>query len=317
GVGAQPFTPTQLDSSEVIRPAPQHADTVVTRAPANPPVLVPPDTVVQKPVPPFVPAQPETPLDRSSWILWTPRVSRLAIPRFLAGDAPFSPGEGWQLKYPLDARTVQLSVDPERGVVSASLTAADVPLGEAREVPLDAYARELTGLSLRREWVTQSMARINHVPAEAEAQGKKGPLEFTLPVQMPKLATSILGRGAPSLNVSGSERISVSGTSQWDNSTSSNGVKRSLFPQLDMRQDLNIALNGSLGDKVHVDVAQNSANTLPLAKPIGPRSQGYDDEILKQLDLGNTNLELPGTQYVSYSGRNEGLFGVKAAAKIG
>jgi len=170
----------------VVRPAPQHADTVVTRAPANPPLLmVPPDTTLQKPTPPFVPAQPEAPLDRSSWILWTPRVSRLAIPRFLAGDAPFAPMEGWQLKYPLDARTVQLSVDPERGVVRTSLSAADVPLGEAREVPLDAYARELTGQSLRREWVTQSMARINHVPAEAEAQGKKGPLEFTLPVQMP------------------------------------------------------------------------------------------------------------------------------------
>ena len=64
GVGAQPFSPGQMDSSEVIRPAPQRADTVVTRAPANPPVLVPPDTVVQKPVPPFVPAKPEAPLDR-------------------------------------------------------------------------------------------------------------------------------------------------------------------------------------------------------------------------------------------------------------
>src|SRR4029079_8218527 len=180
GVGAQPFTPTQLDSSEVIRPAPQHADTVVTRAPANPPVLVPPDTVVQKPVPPFVPAQPETPLDRSSWILWTPRVSRLAIPRFLAGDAPFSPGEGWQLKYPLDARTVQLSVDPERGVVRTSLTAADVPLGQASEVPLTDYARALPGSSLRREWVSQSLARINHVPEETANQAKKGGLTYEL-----------------------------------------------------------------------------------------------------------------------------------------
>jgi cell surface protein SprA len=191
--------------------------------------------------------------------------------------------------------------------VRTSLTAADVALGEAREVPLGDYARELTGQSLRREWVTQSIARINHVPTTADAQTKKGPLEFTLPVQMPNIATSILGKGAPSLNVSGSERISISGTSQWDNSTTSNGVKRSLFPSLDMRQDLNIALNGSLGDKVHVDVAQNSANTLPLANRIGLRYQGYDDEIVKNLDLGNTNLELPGTQYVSYSGRNEDL----------
>ncbi|MGH7741856.1 MAG: cell surface protein SprA, partial [Candidatus Eiseniibacteriota bacterium] len=32
---------------------------------------------------------------------------------------------------------------------------------------------------------------------------------------------------------------------------------------------------------------------------------------------GNTNLSLPGTQYVSYSGMNEGLFGLKASARTG
>jgi hypothetical protein len=84
-----------------------------------------------------------------------------------------------------------------------------------------------------------------------------------------------------------------------------------------MKQDLDIRLDGSLGDKVRVDVAQNSATTVPLANRIGIRYTGYDDEVLKNLDLGNTNLSLPGTQYVSYSGRNEGLFGVKAAARVG
>jgi hypothetical protein len=324
-VRAQPLPATRPDSSEVIHQAPVTADTVVTQAPARPPVLVPtppppavPDSVPpRREGPPFMPSRLLKPLDRSSWITWTPRLSKLAIPRFIVGDTPFAPGEGWQLKYPLDARSVQLSVDPERGVVRTTYSAADVALGEAREVPLDQYARELSGLSLRREWVTQSSARINHVPELAASQGKSGPLNFRLPVTMPKAVKSILGNGVPSLNVSGSERISISGTSQWDNSSSASGIKRSLFPQLDMRQDLNIALNGSLGDKVHVDVAQNSANTLPLANRIGLRYQGYDDEILKNLDLGNTNLELPGTQYVSYSGRNEGLFGVKAAGKIG
>jgi hypothetical protein len=267
---------------------------------------------------PFAVRPARAPLDRSSWITWTPRVSRLAIPRFQAGDAPFAPAEGWQLKYPLDARTVQLSVDPEKGVVRTALTAGDVALGEPREVSFEDYARELTTLNLRRRWITESMARIDKKSVEAEIQGKDGPLTFRFPMgAMPKTLTSFLGKGGPTLNVSGSERISISGTSQWDNSQSGTGVKRSLFPQLDMRQDLNIALNGSLGDKVHVDVAQNSANTLPLANRIGIRYGGYEDEILKTLDLGTTNLELPGTQYVSYSGRNEGLFGVKAAARVG
>ncbi|MEP7027273.1 MAG: hypothetical protein ABI960_01635 [Candidatus Eisenbacteria bacterium] len=293
-------------------------------APAPPPapvpsVAAPVDTLGLRlrAIPPFVPGFEPPRLDRTSWITWTPRVSRLAIPRFLVGELPFEPAEPWQLRYQLDARTVQLTVDPEKGTVKTALTAADVPLSEAREIPFEDYARELTTLNLRRTWISESAARIDRKPTQIGLQGKRGPFEFRLPVDLPKGLEGVFGRGGPTLNVSGSERISISGTSQWDNRISGSGIKRSLFPQLDMRQDLNIALNGSLGDKVHVDVAQNSANTLPLANRIGIRYGGYEDEILKSLDLGNTNLALPGTQYVSYSGRNEGLFGVKAAARVG
>ncbi|MEO6463405.1 MAG: hypothetical protein ABIP29_10050, partial [Candidatus Eisenbacteria bacterium] len=256
-------------------------------------------------------------VDRSAWITWTPRVSKLALPMDMLRNGPFTPDEPWQLRYPLDARSVRVAVDPVKGTISQSLSAADIDLARSREVPLEEYARDLTARNLRREWVEQSRTRIDRVPPTFDRGQGPGKLSFTLPVALPKVAQSILGRGGPSLNVSGSERISIAGTSNWDNLTSGTGVKRSLFPSLDMKQDLDIRLDGSLGDKVRVDVAQNSATTVPLANRIGIRYTGYEDEILKNLDLGNTNLSLPGTQYVSYSGRNEGLFGVKAAARIG
>ncbi len=235
----------------------------------------------------------------------------------LLRNGPFTPDEPWQLRYPLDARSVRVAVDPVKGTITQSLSAADVDLVRAREVPLEDYARDLTARNLRRAWVEQSRSRIDHIPATLDPGQKGGLLRFKLPLALPKPVLSVLGRGGPSLNVSGSERISIAGTSNWDNLTSGTGVKRSLFPSLDMKQDLDIRLDGSLGDKVRVDVAQNSATTVPLANRIGIRYTGYEDEILKNLDLGNTNLTLPGTQYVSYSGRNEGLFGVKAAARIG
>lgn len=257
------------------------------------------------------------PVDRSAWITWTPRVSKLALPMDLIRDGLFTPDEPWQLRYPLDARSVRVAVDPVKGTITQSLTAADVDLDRVREVPLEEYAKDLTAQNLRRVWVEESSRRIDNIPVALEREQNRGPLSIALPFVMPKAAQSILGRGGPSLNVSGSERISIAGTSNWDNRISGSGVKRSLFPSLDMQQDLDIRLDGSLGDKVRVDVAQNSANTVPLANRIGIRYQGYEDEILKNLDLGNTNLSLPGTQYVSYSGRNEGLFGVKAAARVG
>jgi hypothetical protein len=201
--------------------------------------------------------------------------------------------------------------------VKTSLEAADVPLAPEREVAFEDYVKDLTAQSFRRTWVSESRRRIANKPTNVDAGTPTG-LKFAVPVALPRAAESILGRGGPSLSVSGSERISIAGTSNWNNHGSSGiGVRNSLFPQLDMRQDLDISLNGSLGDKVNVDVAQNSANTVPLSNRIGIRYKGYDDEILTNLDLGNTNLSLPGTQYVSYSGRNEGLFGAKAAARLG
>ena len=84
-----------------------------------------------------------------------------------------------------------------------------------------------------------------------------------------------------------------------------------------MQQDLDIRLEGQLSDRVKVNLLQNSANQVPLANRIAINYKGDEDDIVQALDLGNTSLALPGTQYVSYSGRNEGLFGVKLATRFG
>src|SRR5262249_13196522 len=95
------------------------------------------------------------------------------------------------------------------------------------------------------------------------------------------------------------------------------GQKESLFPSLDMEQDLDIRLEGQLSDRVKVNLLQNSATQIPLANKIAINYRGDEDDLVQSLDLGNTNLTLPGTQYVSYSGRNEGLFGMKATTRTG
>ena len=84
-----------------------------------------------------------------------------------------------------------------------------------------------------------------------------------------------------------------------------------------MQQDLDIRLEGQLSDRIKVNLLQNSANQIPLANRIAINYRGDEDDLVQALDLGNTSLTLPGTQYVSYSGRNEGLFGVKTALRYG
>src|SRR5439155_6358571 len=86
---------------------------------------------------------------------------------------------------------------------------------------------------------------------------------------------------------------------------------------LDMQKDLNLQHEGQPSDRVKVNLLQNSAVQIPLANKIAINYHGGEDDLVQELDLGNTNLVLPGTQYVSYSGRNEGLFGMKATTRLG
>lgn len=250
------------------------------------------------------------------YLSWTPWVSAFSLPgyfldnRLFALDYPTG-----ALQFPLDARTLQVRVDAQKGSISTGLSAADVDLGPERTESFDEYARRLTSTNLRRQWISTSRQRINQQPAD-NTPTRTG-FSIALPFELPKAAQSLLGAGAPALNVSGSERISIAGRSNWTNQQSAFGRKPSLFPQLDMRQDLDINVTGTLGDRVSVDVAQFSGVQTPLSNRIALKFSGDDDQIIKKLDLGNTNLSLPNTQYVSYSGRNDGLFGVMGQAKLG
>ena len=45
--------------------------------------------------------------------------------------------------------------------------------------------------------------------------------------------------------------------------------------------------------------------------------QGEEDDIIQKVEAGNISLSLPATQYVTFSGQNKGLFGLKGISKIG
>ncbi len=191
------------------------------------------------------------------------------------------------------------------------------PVGPSVTMELDRYLDRITRKSFRALWKTEA---DRNVQLEGERGAGKGLVpELALPIEMPGAIRSIVGAGRPNLTVRGSERISFSGTSRWypDRPVTEFQRKQSKFPQLDMKQELNLQLTGNIGDKVSVDVDQSSQAATPLANRIKIHYKGYQDEIVQRVDLGNTSLQLPGTQYVSYGGRHEGLFGINAQALVG
>ena len=212
--------------------------------------------------------------------------------------------------------TQQLNVDLDGRTVRRSRLQQGLEVTGGPRESYAGYLTRLTWTSARQVWKAEIKESLKAATVKG---GRAGLVRLSLPFELPKAVRSIFGEGKPNLSVSGSERISFGGRSQWFpyRPTYEFQRKPSKFPQLEMKQDLTIRLKGSIGDKLDVDVDQSSQAQTSLANRIGIRYHGYDDEIIKKVDLGNTSLHLPGTEYVSYGGSHTGLFGISAEAQLG
>lgn len=83
---------------------------------------------------------------------------------------------------------------------------------------------------------------------------------------------------------------------------------------IDMTQRFTIA--GKIGEKVQVDVNQDSERLFDFENSLKLTYTGDKDEIIQKIEAGNVNLSL-GTKLATFSGQNKGLFGIKTEAKIG
>ena len=251
-------------------------------------------------------------------IPWKP-AWRLALDRQLlvGGLTPLgSPLGPVRLLPQYDERKLVVSVDPVTGTYRSVVEYRQVALEQGFRRPLHQFTVEQSARTFQEKWAENARRNVNSLGRDTPIQ--RTGISLPIPVKLPQRLASILGPGGPALNVSGSESIRLSGTSNWTNAeVGLIGQKQSLFPSLDLQQDLDIRLEGQLSDRIKVNLLQNSANQVPLANRIAINYRGDEDDFVQALDLGNTSLTLPGTQYVSYSGKNEGLFGVKMATRVG
>ena len=144
---------------------------------------------------------------------------------------------------------------------------------------------------------------------------RKGGLGLSL--GLPDRFNKIFGEGGAGLRVSGYRKVIFSGRSQWTDGSSSTLYNQSKFPSLHMDQFSKFDITGTIGSKITVKVSQDSQTDIPLANSIQIRYKGDDDDILKVIEAGNTNLSLPNTKFVGYSSQIRGLFGIKAEAQVG
>ncbi len=173
-------------------------------------------------------------------------------------------------------------------------------------------AREREGI------LAEKAATLRREAALEDARGSL--IDFNIPIPLPKSVERIVGRGDKSnITVTGRETISFGGETTHSNKfvTDESGRGQSLFPRLEMKQDLSVKLSGTVGEKVHVEVENNSMALGTAGQKIRIRYEGHEDEIIDRIEMGDTQLSLPSSGLVSAPSGNKGLFGIKVVGDMG
>ncbi len=187
--------------------------------------------------------------------------------------------------------------------------------GEEMMIPvttdLDKFVDRRIELSIAN--TSTDVGRRSLVKAQKDKAG--GLINFTIPIRS-RAFESIFGEGGAGLKVNGHRKISFTGRSSWTDGQETAFNKQSKFPVLQMEQIYRFDIEGTIGSKISVKVNQDSRNDIPLANRLILRYKGDEDDILQTVEAGNTTLNLPPTQFLAYSTRVQGLFGIKATARL-
>ncbi|HIF29775.1 MAG TPA: cell surface protein SprA [Candidatus Marinimicrobia bacterium] len=85
--------------------------------------------------------------------------------------------------------------------------------------------------------------------------------------------------------------------------------------KFDQKQQLNV--QGKVGEKITISLDQNSERDFDWENTIRVDYAGDEDDILQKLEIGNISLTLPSSEFVTFSGQNKGLFGIKSLTQLG
>lgn len=206
----------------------------------------------------------------------------------------------------------------EDGYYISPARQVDLPGIEVDATTFDYRAAEVRRRGVKRVWIED--IKYNLEKERSDRRGG-GLIDFNIPIKLPKQIEWLIGDGEQTrLTVSGSEKITIGGTSKWcANCPVTEGrPTQQKFPDLDMEQQLNVNLTGNIGEKIHVNIMHSSmGGAMGATNKVRLNYQGFEDEIIKSIDMGDTDLTLSGAQLISYSGAAKGLFGVKVQAQIG
>ncbi|MCI0513377.1 cell surface protein SprA [candidate division KSB1 bacterium] len=245
------------------------------------------------------------------------RISPLA-PMFDEAESKikFSNGQidpGWRLMPRTFKRTVEFDSTGAYMVIQETLL--DKPFNMTYTVPINDYILYGRSHRLATYWTQQAQL---YVSGELKPKERgRGGLEIEVPVKIKSKAfQQIFGGDRVALTVTGNINIK-GGFRHEKRSEVRTALTRGSDYNFKMEQTQQFQVQGHVGEKVTVSVDQNSERAFDFENTIKLKYTGFEDEIIQSIEAGNISLSLPATRFVSFSGKNSGLFGIKTVSNLG
>lgn len=90
----------------------------------------------------------------------------------------------------------------------------------------------------------------------------------------------------------------------------------SLIPQLKPDMQFAVQVAGTISERVHVNVDYDQRREFDAANNINVFYQGFEDEVLQRVEVGDVSIRLPASRYLT-QGIPAGNFGFKATGQLG
>ena len=234
----------------------------------------------------------------------TPAFPDIPKPLSLLADTILTP-LGW-IKADFGERDIEIHIDRDWQYITLTEYIDDEIFRIPFTAPVDWYFVHMINVKRRIIFTDKVSLGSEDIVAESRRGGKG--ITFDL-VDMGALGTA-------SLRVRGN--INISGKMVFQDQElvrSSLAESQNTHLEFDQKQNLNV--EGMIGDRITVLMDNDSERDFDWENNIRISYEGAEDDIIQKIDAGNISLSLPATQFVTFSGQNKGLFGLKAVSKLG
>ena len=176
------------------------------------------------------------------------------------------------------------------------------------QIPLTSSVDWYLKIMQQKTWHTNFL-KVMHTAKKDDSRRGRGQMLEVVGVDIGRL-------GRASLNVSGNVNINGKMVFQ-DQELVRSTLNETQNTHLEFDQKQNLNIKGKIGDRITVAMDQDSERQFDWENNIRISYEGHEDDIIQKVEAGNISLSLPSTKYVTFSGKNQGLFGVKSISKLG